>query len=77
VIVEAGIKIDDFNREFKSNLPLDRSDTLGGFITNSLERIPALDEEITLFGLTFIIYEKLGHRIKKIKVRKEKESSQK
>ncbi len=75
-IVKAGIKVDDFNRELKANLPLDRSDTLGGFITNSLERIPALDERISLFGLTFIIYEKIGHRIKKIKVTKEKKSSQ-
>ncbi|KPL03867.1 MAG: hypothetical protein AMJ90_02860 [candidate division Zixibacteria bacterium SM23_73_2] len=69
-IVKAGIKVDDFNREFKAELPLDRSDTLGGFITNSLERIPVLDEKIKLFGLTFVIYEKLGHRIKKIKVKK-------
>lgn len=75
-IVKAGIKVDDFNREFKANLPLDISDTLGGFLINSLERIPALDEKISLYGLTFIIYEKMGYRIKKIKVVKKKKSPQ-
>jgi putative hemolysin len=71
-IARAGINIDDFNRTLKTELPLDVADTLGGFIINSLGRIPALDERIDTHGLTFIIYEKVGYRIKRVKVIKHK-----
>ena len=75
-IVRAGIKIDDFNRRLKTELPLDVADTLGGFIVNSLARIPALDEKIDLNGITFIIFEKVAHRIKRIKVVKHREKKE-
>ena len=71
-IVSAGIEIDEFNKKLKVKLPLDVSNTLGGFIINSLGRIPALDERIKFDNLNFIIYEKSAHRIKKIKVIKER-----
>jgi putative hemolysin len=72
-IVRAGIKVDDFNRKLKAELPLDIADTLGGFIVNSLGRIPALDERIDLDEMTFIIFEKARHQVKKIKVIKHKQ----
>ncbi len=75
-LVRAGIKLDDFNRKLKTELPLDVADTLGGFIINTLGRIPALDEIIDLHNLTFIIYEKVGHRIRKIKVIKHKQKKE-
>jgi putative hemolysin len=71
-IVSAGIEMDEFNKKLKVKLPLDVSNTLGGFIINSLGRIPALDERIKFDNLNFIIYEKSAHRIKKIKVIKER-----
>jgi len=37
-----------------------------------LGRFPALDERIKIDNLVFIIYEKSAHRIKKIKVIKER-----
>ena len=64
--------MDDFNRKLKTELPLDVADTLGGFIINSLGRIPASDERIDTHGLTFIIYEKVGYRIRRVKVIKHK-----
>jgi len=75
-IVRAGIKIDDFNRRLKTELPLDLADTLGGFIINSLGRIPALDERIDLHNLTFIVYEKVGYRIRRVKVIKRKQKKE-
>jgi len=71
-IVSAGIEMDEFNKKLKVKLPLDVSNTLGGFIINSLGRFPALDERIKIDNLVFIIYEKSAHRIKKIKVIKER-----
>src|SRR3990172_116888 len=67
-LVKATIQIEDFNRIFKTDLPEKPWDTLGGLITNSIERIPALDEKIHLFGMDFVIHQKSGHRLEKIKV---------
>jgi putative hemolysin len=75
-IARAGINIDDFNRTLKTEIPLDVADTLGGFIINSLGRIPALDERIDLHGMTFIIYEKVGYRLKRVKVIKHKQKKE-
>jgi len=70
-IVSASLFLGDFNEKFGTDLP-EEFNTLGGYLTSTLGRIPALDEEIKLGNLTFVIFEKVGHRLKKIKVRKEK-----
>jgi putative hemolysin len=67
-LVKATIQIEDFNRIFKTNLPEKPYDTLGGLIINTIQRIPAVDEKLHLFGLDFIIHHKSGHRLEKIKV---------
>lgn len=67
-LVKATIQVEDFNRTFKTSLPKKPWDTLGGLITNTIERIPAVDEKIDLFGMNFIIYQKSGHRLEKIRV---------
>jgi putative hemolysin len=69
-IVSAGLFLGDFNEKFKTNLP-EEFNTIGGYLTSVLGRIPATDEEIKLDNLTFVIFEKIGHRLKKIKVIKE------
>ncbi len=68
-LVKATIQLEDFNRIFKTNLPEKPYDTLGGLITNTVQRIPAVDEKLQLFGLDFIIHQKSGHRLEKIKVK--------
>ena len=67
-LVSPNLAIGDFNYQMKTNLPEDKADTLGGYIQTSLGRIPATDEEIELDGLTFVIFEKSGHRLKRLKV---------
>jgi putative hemolysin len=69
-IVSAGLFLGDFNEKFKTDLP-EEFNTVGGYLTSVLGRIPTLDEEIKLGDLTFVIFEKIGHRLKKIKVIKE------
>jgi len=70
-IVEASLFLGDFNEKFATDLP-EEFNTVGGYLTSVLGRIPTLDEEIKLGNLTFVIFEKMGHRLKKIKVRKER-----
>jgi putative hemolysin len=69
-IVSASLFLGDFNKRFKTDFP-EEFNTIGGYLTSVLGRIPTLDEEIKLGDLTFIIFEKIGHRLKKIKVIKE------
>jgi CBS domain containing-hemolysin-like protein len=70
VIVNAGMNIGEFNQKFGTGLP-EEYNTLGGYLTGTLGRIPLLDEEVKIGPLTFIIFDKVGPRIKKIRVSKE------
>lgn len=67
-LVKATIQVEDFNRIFKTSLPEKPYDTIGGLITNTIQRIPAVDEKLALFGMEFIIHQKSGHRLEKIRV---------
>lgn len=70
-IVSASLFLGDFNEKFGTELP-EEFNTVGGYLTSVLGRIPTLDEEIKIGNLTFVIFEKVGHRLKKIKVIKER-----
>lgn len=69
-IVNAGLFIGEFNQKFKTNLP-EKYNTVGGYLSSTLGRIPLLDEVIKIGNLIFVIFEKVGPRIKKIKVIRE------
>jgi len=69
-IVNAGLFIGEFNQKFKTDLE-EEYNTVGGYLTGTLGRIPVLDEEIKLGDLTFVIFDKVGPRLKKIKVIRE------
>jgi putative hemolysin len=69
-IVNAGLFIGEFNQKFKTDLP-EEFNTVGGYITGTLGRIPLLDEKIKIGNLTFVIFDKAGPRLKKIKVLRE------
>ncbi|OGC77032.1 MAG: hypothetical protein A2145_06870 [candidate division Zixibacteria bacterium RBG_16_40_9] len=69
-LVNANMRVDDFNQVFQTQLPLKDSDTVGSLIVNKLGRIPASDETVQLFGWNFTVYEKLGHRLQRLKVSK-------
>ena len=69
-LVNASMRIDDFNQTFQAQLPLKDGETLGTLITNKLGRVPALDETVQLYGFNFTVHEKLGHRQQRLKVAK-------
>ncbi len=70
-IVNAGLFIGEFNQKFGTDLP-EEYNTMGGYLTGSLGSIPLLDEEIKIGNLTFVIFDKVGPRLKKIKVIRER-----
>lgn len=69
-LVNASMRVDDFNQTFQAKLPVQDGETLASLITNKLGRVPALDETVQLFGYSFTVYEKLGHRLQRLKVSK-------
>ncbi len=67
--LEGRLYIDEFNELLNSDIEEDENfDTLAGFITDSIGRIPAVDEEFELEGLNFKIVEADDRRIIKIRV---------
>ena len=69
-IVNASLFIGEFNQKFGTDLP-EEYNTVGGYLTGTLGRIPVMDEEIKMGDLTFVIFDKVGPRLKKIKVTRE------
>ena len=69
-LVNASMRIDDFNQTFQAQLAPKDGETLGTLITNKLGRVPALDEKFQLYGFNFTVHEKLGHRLQRLKVSK-------
>ncbi len=70
-IVNASLFMGEFNQKFGTDLP-EEYNTVGGYLTGTLGRIPLLDEEIRIGNLTFVIFDKVGPRLKKIKVIRER-----
>ncbi|HEX9916913.1 MAG TPA: hemolysin family protein [candidate division Zixibacteria bacterium] len=69
-IISVRTSLEDFNKKFETKLPQDKFGSVGDYLTHHLGRIPALDEEIEIGNLKFIIFEKSTHRLSKIRVTK-------
>jgi len=69
-IVNAGLFIGEFNQKFKTDLS-EEFNTVGGYVTSTLGRIPVVDEVVKIGNLTFVVFDKVGPRLKKIKVVRE------
>jgi CBS domain containing-hemolysin-like protein len=69
LVAQGVAPIDDINDELDIELPEDQGfDTVAGFLTHSMGRIPAKGEEYTWNALTFTILDADERRIKKVKV---------
>jgi magnesium and cobalt transporter len=71
--VDPRMSIDEFTDEFDVDIPDGDYDTVGGFITSKLERIPRPGETFEFEGLSFEIVEASKKRISKLTVRKNQE----
>jgi CBS domain containing-hemolysin-like protein len=75
-ICDARIQLEDINEELGLTLPLEGSDTLGGFVFDMFGKIPFLHEEIEHDNTVFRIEAMNGHRIIKVRIRKNKSSGE-
>lgn len=67
-LIDARANLSDINDLLKSNIPLDESDTLGGFIYESLGKVPLPGDEVQHEDLLLKVVNVAGRRIGKIRV---------
>ena len=67
-ILDARTPIHELNEEIDVNLPVDGSDTVGGFIFNLFGKIPAINDKISYNQFEFRIEKMDGRQIKKVKM---------
>lgn len=61
------VNLDDVNELTGADLPTDTSETLGGFLSGQLGRLPAPGEEVVVGGLRLIVEQASGRRIRKVR----------
>ncbi|MCE1165898.1 MAG: hemolysin family protein [Bacteroidetes bacterium] len=71
-LVNPQIGIDEFNKNFNADLPVDNDDyhTLSGFLQTVTGHIPDIYERIDYKGLIFTVTKKSGNRLLQIKVQR-------
>jgi CBS domain containing-hemolysin-like protein len=69
-IVDARVGIDDLNEMFDLSIEKEDFDSVGGFIFNSLGRMPSVGDEVRVDGLVMRVLTVLGRRIKKVRITK-------
>jgi putative hemolysin len=69
-IFQGRIDLDKFNEIMDSHLPLNEAETLGGFIYNQIERVPASGETVQVEGLELTMEQVSGRRIRKVRAKK-------
>jgi putative hemolysin len=67
-LILATMEVGDFNARFKAGLNEELADTMGGYLVNTLGRVPSLNEAIEVASHSLRVVEKRGHRVLKINV---------
>jgi putative hemolysin len=67
-IVDARTNLDDVNDLLKSHIPIDDSDTLGGFIYSQLGKVPLPGDEVVHESVLLKVINVIGRRIGKVRV---------
>jgi len=75
-IVDARVGIDALNEMFDLRIEKEDFDSVGGFIFNSLGRMPNVGDEVRVNGLVMRVLTVIGRRIKKVRVTKVDSSSE-
>lgn len=70
--VQGQYSIEDFNKQFDVELDEEMADTIGGYVVESIGRVPKQNEKLSINGLTFEITSVKGPRIDRMRVRKTK-----
>src|SRR5205814_7147808 len=75
--IDGTFPIDDFNEQFRTELPVEDYHTVAGFVFGLLGRQPEVGDDISHDGLRFDVLEVEGSRINKIAVTFEQRRDQK
>ncbi|MPZ49845.1 MAG: DUF21 domain-containing protein [Dehalococcoidia bacterium] len=67
-LLDARVSIGDLNDLFRTTLPDDDFDTVGGLVFTNLGRMPAVGDEVTANGLKLHVLAVDGHRVKRLRV---------
>jgi putative hemolysin len=75
-IVEAEMKLNDFNAITNFGLVDTRMTTIGGVVLRHLDRLPSIDDEVTVDGIMLKVLELDGHRIVRVKAMSESQAQE-
>jgi CBS domain containing-hemolysin-like protein len=70
------IDLDEVNELTKAHLPKDIGDTLGGFISGHLGRVPSPGDVVDSGGLHLVVEQSSGRRILKVRATRIPESQE-
>lgn len=69
-IFQGRVEIKDFNEVMGSHLPMEETETLGGFIYEQIGRVPTSGESLQVNDLTLTIEQVIGRRIRKVRAKR-------
>jgi CBS domain containing-hemolysin-like protein len=67
--IEGGMQIEDFNREFRQQLPEDVFETIGGLVLDRFGELPVTGAKLLIDGLEFVVEKVEGNRIMVLSVK--------
>jgi magnesium and cobalt transporter len=67
-VLDARTQLVELNEELRLNLPLNGSDTIGGYVFNLFGKIPEVNEKITNENIDFKVEQMEGRQIKKVRM---------
>jgi CBS domain containing-hemolysin-like protein len=73
-LVDSRVEIEDFEQRFGIEIPPGKYETLGGFILDTLKRIPMTGDVVTHEGLEMVIASADERSIKKVRIKKKGET---
>jgi CBS domain containing-hemolysin-like protein len=68
VLADGRLPIAEFNERMGTDVPLDESDTLGGFVFGLLGHQPEIGEAVEWGGITFAVDRTDGRRVVRLRV---------
>ena len=70
IVVEGDMKIEDFNKVFKTNLKSEEAETIAGFLIERIGEIPKEGSSFEIDDLRFLVISATKTRVEKLKVEK-------
>lgn len=74
--IDGQIKLDDVNDLLDIHLKSDDYDSIGGYIIETLDRLPEVNDSISVQGYTFTVDSLDKNRVEKVHIRKEEAASE-